>query len=221
MNTNATNNKVVLTGTVVGNATYSHTVFGEKFYILQLSVPRLSGNNDLLPISLSEHLLSDLIADGNKITVVGQLRSYNKLVDTHSKLLLTVFVQDILPYDDTINPNTMELDGYICKTPVYRTTPFNREICDVLLAVNRPYNKSDYIPCIIWGRTARFASTLPVGEHIHIVGRVQSREYQKRLDDGTVDTRTTYEVSVTKLNLAENCDSLPQADTPTILTAVQ
>lgn len=203
MNTTATNNKVILTGKIVGEPTYSHTVFGEKFYVMQLSVPRLSGNNDLLPISLSEHILSETIANGNSVTVVGQLRSYNKLVDAHSKLLLTVFVQDVLPFDDTINPNTMELDGYICKQPVYRTTPFNREICDVLLAVNRPYNKSDYIPCIIWGRTARFANTLPVGEHIHIVGRVQSREYQKRLEDGTVDTRTTYEVSVTKLNLAE------------------
>ena len=218
MSTNVTNNKVTLTGTVVGQPTYSHTVFGEMFYLLQLSVPRLSGNNDLLPISLSEHLLCDIIADGNKITVVGQLRSYNKLVETHSKLLLTVFVQDVLPCDESINPNTMELDGYICKAPVYRTTPFNREICDILLAVNRPYNKSDYIPCIIWGRTARFASTLTVGTHIRIVGRVQSREYQKKLDDGIVDTRTTYEVSVTKLNLAED---VAQQNEPTILTAVQ
>ena len=217
MNTNATN-KVTLTGTVIGQPAYSHTVFGEKFHIVQLSVPRLSGNNDVLPISLSEHLLSNLVADGNKITVVGQLRSYNKLVETHSKLLLTVFVQEVLSCDDTINPNTMELDGYICKAPVYRTTPFNREICDVLLAVNRPYNKSDYIPCIIWGRTARFASTLTVGEHIHIVGRVQSREYQKKLADGSIDTRTTYEVSVTKLNLVEN---VVQTAEPTILTAVQ
>ena len=217
MTTNTTN-KVVLTGTVTGAPTYSHTVFGENFHIVHLSVPRLSGNNDLLPISLSEHLLSDLVTDGNKITVIGQLRSYNKLVETHSKLLLTVFVQDVLPCDDSINPNTMELDGYICKTPVYRTTPFNREICDVLLAVNRPYNKSDYIPCIIWGRTARFASTLTVGQHIHIIGRVQSREYQKKQSDGSVDTRTTYEVSVTKLTLVED---IPQPTEPTILTAVQ
>ena len=217
MNTNATN-KVTLTGVVVGDPTYSHTVFGEKFYILQLSVPRLSGNNDILPISLSEHLLSNNIVQGNQITVVGQLRSYNKLVETHSKLLLTVFVQDVLPSDDSINPNTMELDGYICKLPVYRTTPFNREICDILLAVNRPYNKSDYIPCIIWGRTARFASTLRVGEHIRIVGRVQSREYQKKLENGTVDTRTTYEVSVTKLNLV---DDVVQPAESTILSAVQ
>jgi len=216
MNTNTTN-KVVLTGTVIGQPTYSHTVFGENFHIVELSVPRLSGNNDTLPISLSEHLLSSLVTDGNKITVVGQLRSYNKLVETHSKLLLTVFVQDVLPCDESINPNTMELDGYICKAPVYRTTPFNREICDVLLAVNRPYNKSDYIPCIIWGRTARFASTLAVGQHIHIIGRVQSRQYQKKQDDGTVDTRTTYEVSVTKLTLVED---IPQPTEGTIL-AVQ
>ena len=217
MNTNTTN-KVVLTGTVMGQPTYSHTVFGENFHIVQLSVPRLSGNNDTLPISLSEHLLSDLVSDGNTITVVGQLRSYNKLVETHSKLLLTVFVQDVLPCDNSINPNTMELDGYICKAPVYRTTPFNREICDILLAVNRPYNKSDYIPCIIWGRTARFASTLSVGQHIHIVGRVQSRQYQKKQEDGTVDTRTTYEVSVTKLSLVED---IPQPTESTILSAVQ
>ena len=140
MNTNTTN-KVVLTGTVIGQPTYSHTVFGENFHIVELSVPRLSGNNDTLPISLSEHLLSSLVTDGNKITVVGQLRSYNKLVETHSKLLLTVFVQDVLPCDESINPNTMELDGYICKAPVYRTTPFNREICDVLWPSTAPTTK--------------------------------------------------------------------------------
>ncbi len=203
MNNNLTNN-VTLCGKILGQATYSHTVFGERFFVIQLSVPRLSGNNDVLPISISEHLLEDNVADGNFVTVVGQLRSYNKLVESHSKLLLTIFAQKILPFDDTVNPNTMQLTGYICKQPVYRTTPFSREICDVLLAVNRPYNKSDYIPCIIWGRTARFAGTLPVGEHISIVGRVQSREYQKKLEDGTTETRITYEVSVTKLTIVAN-----------------
>ncbi len=203
MNTNQ-NNSVTLSGTVVGNATFSHSVFGEKFYVVKLSVLRLSGSQDILPICISEHLLKDDFSHGNCITVVGQLRSYNKVVDNHSKLLLTIFVQQVLPFDSTINPNIMELNGYICKAPVYRTTPFNREICDVLLAVNRPYNKSDYIPCIIWGRTARFAGNLPVGAHISINGRVQSREYQKKLDNGTTETRTTYEVSVTKLTLVDD-----------------
>ncbi len=201
MNTNMTNNAVTLSGKVVGEPAFSHEVFGEKFYEVTLSVKRLSGMDDLLPISVSEHLVDDKFYDGANVSIKGQFRSYNKTVGERSKLMLTVFVRDVFDYDDTINPNTVELSGYICKPPVYRTTPFNREICDLLIAVNRQYNKSDYIPCIVWGRNARFASGLPVGEHINLSGRVQSRNYQKKLPDETVVTRTAYEVSVSKITV--------------------
>ncbi len=204
MTTNQTNNSVILCGTVKGEPVYSHEVFGEKFYEVRLAVKRLSGMDDVLCESLSEHLLGDGFRDGCEVTVKGQFRSYNKIVGERSKLMLTVFVRDVEPFDPTVNPNTMQLSGFICKPPVYRTTPFNREICDLLVAVNRQYNKSDYIPCIVWGRNARFAEKLAVGQHIDIVGRVQSRNYQKRLDDDTVVTRTAYEVSVGKISLADD-----------------
>lgn len=200
MNTNV-NNSVTLSGKVVGSPTYSHEVFGEKFYEVILSVSRLSGMADMLPVSVSEHLLCDLLTDESQVTVKGQFRSYNKMAGEHSKLMLTVFARDVLPYDETLNPNMLELTGYICKPPVYRTTPFNREICDLLIAVNRQYNKSDYIPCIVWGRNARFAGNLAVGDRVNVVGRAQSRNYQKKLDDDTVVTRTAYEVSVSKITL--------------------
>lgn len=214
MNANLNNNVVTLSGRVVGEPAFSHEIFGEKFYEVTLSVKRLSGMDDLLPISVSEHLLGDRFADGAMLSIKGQFRSYNKTVGEHSKLMLTVFVRDVYDYDETANPNTMELNGYICKTPVYRTTPFNREICDLLIAVNRQYNKSDYIPCIVWGRNARFASNLAVGEHVEIVGRAQSRNYQKKLPDETVVTRTAYEVSVSKISVAaEDSQTLNVAET--------
>ena len=190
MNTIMTNNTITLSGKVVSQPVFSHEVFGEKFYEVSLSVKRLS-----------EHLLGEYLAEGNDVTIKGQFRSYNKIIGDRSKLMLTVFARDVMPFDEDINPNMMELTGYICKQPIYRTTPFNREICDLLIAVNRQYNKSDYIPCIVWGRNARFAGNLSVGEHISVVGRVQSRNYQKRLDDDTVVTRTAYEVSVSKITV--------------------
>ena len=200
---NTTSNLVTLCGEVVQNPTNYHEIYGEKFYEVMLAVNRLSGMTDLLPVSVSERLLGDNFVAGNKITIVGQFRSYNKTIGERSKLMLTVFVKDVLPFDESINANNLLLDGYVCKTPVYRTTPFNREICDVLVAVNRQYNKSDYIPCIVWGRNARFAATLSVGDHVSIQGRVQSRNYQKKLDDDTVETRTAYEVSVSKIVVVE------------------
>ena len=201
MNTLLQNNSVLLSGKVVGEPVFSHEVYGEKFFEVTLAVKRLSGMEDMLPISISEHLLSDKFHDGNLVAVSGQFRSYNKNVGEKSKLMLTVFVRDLPEYDETVNLNMLELTGYLCKPPIYRTTPFNREICDILLAVNRQYNKSDYIPCIVWGRNARFAASLPVGEHVNVVGRVQSRNYQKRLDDDSVETRTAYEVSVSKISV--------------------
>ena len=208
MTANLQNNSVTISGRVMGEPVYSHEIYGEKFYEVTLSVKRLSGMDDYLPISVSEHLMSETFHDGQMVTVAGQFRSYNKTVGDKSKLMLTVFVRDVLPFDETINPNTLELTGYICKPPIYRTTPFNREICDVLIAVNRQYNKSDYIPCIVWGRNARFAGGLAVGEHINVVGRVQSRNYQKKLPDETVVTRTAYEVSVSKITVISDEETL-------------
>lgn len=199
MSTNTQNNVVTLAGEIVEAPKFSHEIYGEKFYEVTLSVKRLSGMEDILPVSISEHLLTDDFTVGNKICVNGQFRSYNKTVEERSKLMLTVFARDVVPFDEGANPNTLELSGYICKPPVFRKTPFNREICDILLAVNRQYGKSDYIPCIVWGRNARFAQNLSVGEHVSVVGRVQSRNYQKKLDEETVVTRTAYEVSVSKI----------------------
>ena len=208
MSANLQNNSVTISGMVTGEPVYSHEIYGEKFYEVTLSVKRLSGMDDFLPISVSEHLLSDVFHQGQMVTVAGQFRSYNKTIGDKSKLMLTVFARDVMPFDESINPNTLELTGYICKPPIYRTTPFNREICDVLIAVNRQYNKSDYIPCIVWGRNARFAGGLAVGEHINVVGRVQSRNYQKKLPDDTVVTKTAYEVSVSKISVISDDEAL-------------
>ena len=202
MNENFTNNKVFLMGKVQGTPKYSHELYGEGFYEFFLEVSRLSGQTDVIPVTVSERLLlGGKITDGEKIAVSGQFRSYNKLENERSKLMLTVFVRDFLEYDESAeNPNSVELNGYICKPPVYRTTPFNREICDVLLAVNRGYNKSDYIPCIAWGRNARFVRNIEVGQNIVINGRIQSRKYNKRISDNEVEERTAYELSVNKIS---------------------
>ena len=191
------NNRVTLTGKVAEEAKFSHEVFGEGFYEIKLEVPRLSAQTDILPVTVSERLLATHDASvGATLSVVGQFRSYNKLEQERSRLMLTVFARDILDADEEINPNVIELEGYICKPPLYRTTPFKREICDILLAVNRAYNKSDYIPCIAWGRNARYVNGLSVGDRIALQGRIQSREYQKTREDGTQITKTAYEVSI-------------------------
>ena len=194
------NNKLRLTGTVTERPVYSHEVCGEEFYETKLSVPRLSGQEDVIPVTLSDRLLARAeVKPGAKISISGQFRSYNKLEGEHSRLLLTAFAREILPADDEVNPNTIEILGYICKPPVYRTTPFKREICDVLLAVNRAYNKSDYIPCIMWGRNARFIKDMPIGERLWVTGRVQSRIYTKCLSEDRSEERVAYEVSVSKI----------------------
>ena len=194
------NNKLRLTGTVTERPVYSHEVCGEEFYETKLSVPRLSGQEDVIPVTLSDRLLARTeVKPGAKISISGQFRSYNKLEGEHSRLLLTAFAREILPADDEVNPNTIEIHGYICKPPVYRTTPFKREICDVLLAVNRAYNKSDYIPCIMWGRNARFIKDMPIGERLWVTGRVQSRIYTKCLSEDKSEERVAYEVSVSKI----------------------
>ena len=202
------NNKVFISGEIVTEAEFSHEVYVEGFYEKNVLVKRLSGQGDILPVTVSERLISDgALSVGVTINALGQFRSYNKLVDGKSKLLLTVFVRELLEEAPIKNPNSIVLMGYICKPPVYRTTPFNREIADILIAVNRSYNKSDYIPCIAWGRNARFAKNLAVGEKIALSGRIQSREYQKRVTDDDVRTLTAYEVSISKLAAYENAEN--------------
>lgn len=195
------NNKVFLMGEAASGLTYSHELYGEGFYEFYLTVPRLSGQVDVLPVTVSERLMDGIdIVPGKKLGLNGQFRSYNKLIGERSKLMLTVFVRDFVDFDiEAQNPNSAELNGYICKPPVYRTTPFNREICDILLAVNRGYNKSDYIPCIAWGRNARFVRGIAVGQNIQISGRIQSRIYHKKLSEDTIEERTAYELSVSAI----------------------
>ena len=199
------NNKIYLEGKVASKLEFSHEMYGEGFYSFNLEVMRLSDSVDFLNITVSERLLSDLdLEEGKDIIVEGQLRSYNKFIDGSNKLILTVFARSIEPcLERSKNPNEIFLDGYICKEPVYRTTPFGREIADVLLAVNRAYNKSDYIPTIAWGRNSRFCQTLSVGENIRVWGRLQSREYQKKVSDTEVIKKVAYEVSISKMEKVE------------------
>ncbi len=208
MNDEKQNNKVFLKGEIVSEARYSHEVCGEGFYDTEVKVNRLSGQADIIPITLSERIIeSHDISVGSTISAIGQFRSYNKLVDGKSKLMLTVFIRELLDGDGAKNPNNIVLQGYICKPPVYRTTPFSREIADVLIAVNRAYNKSDYIPCIAWGRNARFVKNLQVGDKLAIAGRIQSREYVKKLSEEESKTLTAYEVSICKLSAYENAEN--------------
>ena len=196
------NNKVFLLGKIETEPVFSHETFGEAFYEMQMSVPRLSEHNDLIPITVSEKLLTNNKFDvGNKVAIKGQFRSYNKLVDGASKLVLTVFVREIIEVDESMNPNIIEIVGYVCKPPIYRTTPFKREICDVFVAVNRAYNKSYYLPCIAWGRNAKYIKDAEVGTQISIVGRIQSRDYQKKLSETETVTKTAYEISVSKIQI--------------------
>ncbi len=202
------NNRVFLMGEIVSEATFSHEVYGEGFYEFFVRVMRLSGQADVLPVTVSERLIEghDLKV-GATLCAVGQFRSYNKLEGGRSRLMLTVFVRELLDAAPAANPNSIVLSGYICKPPVYRTTPFNREIADLLLAVNRAYNKSDYIPCIAWGRNARFVQNLKVGDRVALSGRIQSREYVKRLSETEQVTMTAYEVSVSKLAAFDEDDN--------------
>lgn len=204
-------NMVKVVGKVVGDLEFNHDMYGEKFYTFDLEVPRLSNSVDILPVSISERLLINLdFHIGQYVIIEGQLRSYNRYIDMSNRLILTIFTREIYIQDEEeLNeslrrPNEIYLDGYICKNPIYRTTPFGREITDILLAVNRPYNKSDYIPCIAWGRNARFCENLNIGDHIKVWGRVQSREYQKKLNSGEIESKTAYEVSISKLEFLEN-----------------
>ena len=198
------NNRVYISGEVVSEPKFSHEVYNEGFYEFNLKVSRLSIAHDIIPVTISERLMSiNKIKVGSKISGNGQFRSYNKLEDGKSKLLLTVFLREIMPFDENVNPNVIEINGFVCKEPVFRTTPFNREISDVLLAVNRSYNKSDYLPCIAWGRNARFVRDFKVGDRVSVTGRIQSREYQKKIGDEVV-TRVAFEVSLNKIELIKD-----------------
>ena len=197
------NNKVSVIGTIVSDFTFSHAVFGEGFYLLDLSVSRLSEQADVIPLMISERLI-DVTRDyrGCTIEAIGQFRSYNRHEGSKNRLVLSVFVREVRfmeEFTDYTKTNQIFLDGYICKEPIYRKTPLGREIADLLVAVNRPYGKSDYSPCIAWGRNARYASGFAVGTRILIWGRVQSREYTKRLSETECEKRVAYEVSVSKL----------------------
>ena len=205
------NNQLTLIGKVTSEKTFSHEIYREKFYIFNLSVPRLSGNSDIIPITISERLLVEQdLSIGKNVIIEGQFRSYNSYQNDRNKLILTVFAkeikfaenqeEDFIPSKECAS-NEVILDGFICKKPIYRKTPFGREIADVLLAVNRAYNKSDYIPCIAWGRTARFCENMAVGTEVRVVGRVQSRQYEKKFEDGTSEMRIAYEVSVASLEV--------------------
>lgn len=199
------NNRVYLCGKIASEPVFSHEVYGEGFYDINLQVSRLSEQFDIIPITISERLFKDYdLHIGNTLAVNGQFRSYNKFVDGKSKLMLTVFVRELLEPKSNFNCNIIELAGYVCKDPIYRTTPFKREICDVLIAVNRAYNKSDYLPCIAWGRNARFVSGMSVGDKVYLTGRIQSRVYQKRIDDDNIEERVAYEVSVSKVSEQDN-----------------
>lgn len=201
------NNQVNIAGEVVSDFVFSHDVFGEGFYILEVSVNRLSNSFDIIPLMISERLM-DVKQDykGHYIEVTGQFRSYNRHEDSKNRLVLSVFVREVKVAEEgyeSPKPNAVFLDGYICKSPIYRKTPLGREIADILLAVNRPYGKSDYIPCICWGRNARFAENFCVGGHIQIWGRIQSREYQKKISETEFEKRIAYEVSVSKLEYVD------------------
>ncbi len=212
------NNHLKLMGKVTSDKRLSHEIYGEKFYIFDLEVPRLSDISDIIPITISERLLvSRELKVGDEVVVEGQFRSYNSYENEKNKLVLTVFAKDIVFVDEveesqegeeqsSVIPKTSNeviLNGYICKKPIYRQTPFGREIADILLAVNRAYNKSDYLPCIAWGRNARFCQNVEVGTEVKIVGRVQSRTYEKKHEDGSVETKVAYEISVGSLEVIE------------------
>ncbi len=218
MNTNySENNQLVLIGKVTSEKKFSHEIYGEKFYIFDLSVPRLSCNEDNIPITISERLLVEKdLKIGKNVIVEGQFRSYNSYENEKNRLVLTVFAKEIKfgnEEEEEFKPskenssNEVILDGFICKKPIYRKTPFGREIADILLAVNRAYNKSDYIPCIAWGRNARFCENIPVGTEVRIIGRVQSRKYEKKYEDGTSETRIAYEVSVASLEIIDQAEN--------------
>ena len=203
------NNTVLVTGTITEGCLFSHEVYGEGFYTFRISSERLSDKADVLPVTISERLIDkELLQVGTKVDITGQLRSYNNYNSKKNRLVLTVFAREIrlLKEVEVKSENQIFLNGFICKAPIYRKTPFGREISDILVAVNRAYNKSDYIPCIAWGRNARYMANLEVGANIRVWGRVQSRTYQKRIGD-EIEERVAYEVSVSKIEIPDRMEA--------------
>lgn len=203
---NTTNNQAQIIGIIEDEFMLNHEIYAEKFYTFTLKIPRLSGNFDNIRVMISERLIMDRgYCVGDRVEITGQFRSYNCSDPDGNRLILTVFARDIVPAEEVSykNPNQLYLNGFICKPPVYRTTPFGREITDLLIAVNRSYNKSDYIPIIAWGRNARFAKNLSVGDNVKIWGRIQSRNYQKRISEEKTITKTAYEVSINRMELVD------------------
>ena len=208
MNEVITNNQVTISGEIVSEFKFNHELYGEKFYLMDVEIPRLSGSSDVIPVMVSNRLM-EIEQDfrGIKVKIEGQFRSYNRHEEKKNRLILSVFAREIEAVDEieeSEKSNQIYLDGFICKEPVYRETPLGREIADVLIAVNRPYGKSDYIPCICWGRNARFASGLEVGTRCIVKGRIQSREYNKKISETEVEKKTAYEVSVNKVEVPED-----------------
>lgn len=201
------NNQVTMIGEIVSEFEFSHEVYGEGFYLVDISVSRLSDSVDYIPLMVSERLVDGTQSYiGETISVSGQFRSYNRHEEKKNRLILSVFVRELEFVDeieDDIKSNQIYLDGYICKEPIYRKTPLGREIADLLVAVNRSYGKSDYIPCICWGRNARYASSFEVGSHVEVYGRIQSREYIKKIGEEQTEKRVAYEVSVNKIEFLE------------------
>ena len=205
---NKPNNRGRIKGTILEKVEPQYQVEDEVFYEGKMVVDRLSGSKDTIPFTISEKIIKayNLKLDkGEKICFIGELRSYNKMEEGHSRLVLSFFVKEVVKSEEEESINELSLTGYICKEPVYRTTPFNRQICDVLLAVNRNnYNRSDYIPCILWGRNAKLVQSQRVGTKLIVYGRIQSRIYRKDLGDGQIEERTAYEVSIQKIEIVEN-----------------
>jgi len=202
------NNYLVLVGEITSEKKFSHEIYGESFYVFNVEVPRLSNATDTIPITISERLITNFDLNlGKKVIIEGQFRSYNTYENERSRLVLTVFAKEIREYNEELEEgqektsNEVVLSGYICKKPIYRQTPFGREISDILLAVNRAYNKSDYIPCIAWGRNARFCQDMLTGTEVKVIGRVQSRQYEKKYEDFTSEIKTAYEVSIGSLEV--------------------
>lgn len=200
-------NNVILQGKILTEKKFNHEIYGEKFYIFDLEVSRLSNVMDVIPVLVSERLLLDAeLSIGTLLNIKGQYRSYNSANEVKNKLVLMVFVKEyeiLTEYDVAQPQNEITLNGFLCKKPIYRTTPLGRDIVDMLLAVNRAYNKSDYIPLIAWGRNAKYCKDLIIGTNIKVIGRIQSRKYEKKFPDGTVEVRRAYEVSVDKLELID------------------
>ena len=194
-----TKNNVAAVGGTIITEPRTFDCCGETFYEFELSVKRGSGTEDIIPVNASEVLVGS-VAVGDRLCLGGQIRTYNKVVDGKSRLIVVFFALEKYEYEGDCN--SVELTGYFCKPPQHRITPLGRDICDVLLAVNRERGKSDYIPLIVWGRTAILIGTHKVGEYVSCSGRFQSRKYQKATDHGAVE-RTAYEVSVNRIEKAE------------------